>query len=272
MLGAGTVGGMTWGWRTAAPALLLAAGSVLAGCSDGQPTTSGAPGVVIPGSTVTIGSEPVEPAEPSESVTPSATETPVEQVPATSTTAVELRDRVAAGVTPSVTATVIVGDGTATSVVADYRFIPADAPVFQATVGDAEVRLVDGALYTRSGADAPWATGADATPDLADYATWNLLVDLRVLLDGAEDFVGAPSVTIDGVGYETYTFTVDATVAAASTQVPDGETGTATVTFSIDSADRPVRVDQQLADSGLLVRTDYTGYGEPVAVEAPDVG
>ncbi|MEO9325275.1 hypothetical protein ABFT23_17410 [Nocardioides sp. C4-1] len=277
---------MTWRWRAVAPALLLAAGSVLAGCSDGQPTVANATSPVIPGSTVTIGSEPAavrtaeaEPSEspgssePSEPSTPETSSSP--PVAVTLTTARQLLERVADGMVTSAggayTVHVSIGDGEVPAAEADHVYFPAEASDYQAAVGATEIRRTGGTVYARSGPGAPWVSGDGVPDDLAAYAAWDLLTDLRLPLEAAEGFGAVPAVTVDGTAYDTYTFTVEASAVASVPQVPDDATGAVDVTFSIDASGKPVRVDLALAD-GSLVRTDYTGYGAPVVVEAPAVG
>ncbi|WP_139983965.1 hypothetical protein [Nocardioides litoris] len=289
---------MTWGPGTGARrrgslvAPLAALGLVVAlgGCGSSEPAAE-EPGLVIPGSTVTIGTDPPEPTTAAEPTVPTAPTT----VPATPSTppvagtpvaSANLVGRLAAGMTPTSTVTVTTSDGTTDVLAATYRYLGPD----QAFLPDCSVQVLDGAgglaEYRRVGddvfyrtADDPawqqWSAGAAppaAEPVLAEAAELSLLAALAAELDSATGTTTDPAGPTDvgGTPVESYRWTVDSAALLLAGE-PDLPSGPVDVRAALDASGRPVRLERTFADGSVLVDT-YTGWGEPVSIDDPLAG
>ena len=269
--------------------VLVTAG--LSGCGgDGTPQATPTP-VVIPGSTVTVGTEPVTtappPTEPTREPprrprkpTPTPTATPTPQLPEGSVaTAAELLELVGSAVGAFETVRLTVADGSpAGAAVADHRYLGGNDFVARLDVlpdEPVEVRRVAGTLYVKVGAE-PWVVppvpDEDDTAALADLPRWDLLADLRAVIGGATEFEPLGRADVDGAAVQSYTWTVDAAGLLDGAQVPDTLSGAVEVSFAVTDEGLPVRVDQRFVETGQLLRTDYDAWGLPVVVAAPRVG
>lgn len=250
----------------------------LAACG-GEPTEATPTPVVIPGSTVTIGTEE----NPGTTVTPETTptETPTSTPTGSVATADELIRTIggAMGQEPTVRVTTSSGDVAAGEADFDYLAGPdyvtraADGPVQEyRRIGDTLYFLADGTdqwqVYT------PGEAPAELEPVLSEALAYGLLDDLLQQLQAAQDFAFAADgpTELDGTPVETYSYTLDPTDLvvdpASAALLPDGPVG---VLLSIDDQGLPVRIARTLGDGSDLTDV-YTAYGEPVTVETPEVG
>ncbi|MCW2815017.1 MAG: LppX LprAFG lipoprotein [Nocardioides sp.] len=271
--------------------VLAVTGPWLVGCGGGDAPGATPTPVVIPGSTVTVGTEAVTTAPPTEPTseptrrprrTPSPTPsvTPTDVLPAGAVATVEeLLELVGAAVGAFETVRLTVADGSPVgAAVADHRYLGGNDFVAGLDVlpdQPVQVRRVGGTLYAKIGAE-PWVVppvpAEDDTAALADLPRWDVLADLRAALSGATGFEPLGPADVDGTAVQSYAFTVDAAGLADGAQVPDLLSGPVETTFSVDEDGLPVRVDQLFVETGQLLRTDYSAWGLEVVVAAPRVG
>lgn len=105
---------------------------------------------------------------------------------------------------------------------------------------------------------------------------WDPLLDLRAVLEAAEDVVETDPVA----GTTAYTFSLDlAGLPRPSLLVPDGAGGRAAARLSLGADDLPVRLEIAATQDGVtqdgtaepddVVVVDYSGWGERVQIEVP---
>lgn len=283
--------------------LYAASLSWVAGCGSlgGDVAEPVATPVVIPGSTVTIPTSqtaapatpvPVEqsgePAtrSPSERAAGRAARRAAESTPEATTpptipqvSAADLVSEVGAAMGGYGTVHVSVGADGPAVVESDHRYLGGGdyTATFRAIADRPWTAIrVDGTLYVQESTDGPFAEVDPAEAGgsiLAALPFWDVPRDLFAVLDNAEDITQvADTPDIGGTPVRTYELTVDAADVVGGAQVPDDLTGAVAVTLSIDRTGLPVRVDQQFADGGPLVRTTYSAWGERVEVAVPDLG
>lgn len=265
--------------RTTALLLLVASGPWLVGCGDDEPAEATPTPIVIPGSTVTIGTE----AGPVPSVAPTSRE-PSEPPTSEPTRSVadpgsvagvdDLLAVVAGAVQGLRSVHLSVGTETGSVIEADHRYAEGDdyVAVLRVSAEPIEARRVGGAFYLRAAPDEPFAEVAADQPlegVLGALRTWDVVGDLAAALTGVTGFTVVGPGDVDGTAVRTFAWTVDAAGLVASATVPDELTGPVEVTVSVDAEGLPVRVDERFVDSDQLLRTDYSAWGEPVEVAAP---
>ncbi|MDO9454496.1 hypothetical protein [Nocardioides sp.] len=269
---------MSWGRRTAALVVLATTSTWLVGCgTTGGPEGADPTPVVIPGSTVTIGTDAATPVvgSPSPDTTSGA---PGEGGSVTTVEALFTKVGGAMGGFDSVH--LAVGTADEPSVIeANHHYLSggSDYSAVITAIADqpVEARRVGGTFYLQSATDGPFTeidpadVAADDTSVIGALPGWDVLGDLAAVLGEGADFAAGGPGDVDGTPVQSFTFTADAADLVPSAQVPDDLTGAVEVTFSIDEAGLPVRVDEDFADGDRVLRTDYSGWGDPFTVEVP---
>lgn len=273
---------MSWGRRTSVLVALGALGPLLVACGDeGAPDAAPTP-VVIPGSTVTIGTEPSAPTtdlpttepttepttKPAPTTAPPTTAPPTTTPPSQPTTvsSARLLAAVSAAVGTFDSVHVSTADG-AVTVESDHQVLAGGSDYAAVVTTDGrpvELRRVGSTLYSRSGGGA-FATYVEGQPapegDLVpQYLAWDVLGDLRTTL------LAATRITV--VNSRTFRWSVPWSALEGSPNL--GGTGEARVTLEIDGIGLPVRIEY--ADDTAPVSLTYSKWGDPVTVEAPPAG
>jgi hypothetical protein len=281
---------MSWGRRTSVLVALGVTAPLLTGCGGSQPQQAEPTPVVIPGSTVTIGTEPSGPVtdattapttapttEPTSELTPEPTETtstPAEQPRPTSSptsspgvrSAGRLLTKVAKAVGRYDSVHVTTTDA-GVSVESDHQIL-AGGSDYQALVTTdgrpVELRRVGTTLYSRSGggAFATYVEGQAAPQgDLAPaYLAWDVLGDLRTTLLSATRFEAEDPLT--------YRWRIPWSALEGSPNL--GGTGDARVTLEVTGNGLPMRIEY--ADDTAPVTLTFSSWGDPVSVPAPTAG
>lgn len=235
--------------------------------------------MVIPGSTVTIGTEPSPP--------PTASTAPPESSTATAVprpTGDELVRLVGDQMIDYSTVHVDVSDGTSPpDITIDLDYDSGDlvallAPPAQG-FSTTSVRRVGDTVYvdTGDGSDivaAPLGdVDAGSSGDGPAVAVFDLVANLRATLAGASRIASTGAGEIGGRTVEQYSLTIDAgDLLQPSFIVPDETAGPVAVVLSVNADGLPVRVEYDAPAPGTVIRLDLSAWGDPVTVEAPDVG
>lgn len=249
----------------------------LAACG-GEPSEATPTPVVIPGSTVTIGTEenPGTTATPESTPTATPTATPTGSV----ATADELIQTIGGAMVEEPTVRVTTSSGDVVAGEADYAYLAGPDYVTRASGGPVqEYRRIGDTLYFLPDGTEQWQVytpgeaPADLEPVLGEALAYGLLDDLLKQLQAAQDFAFAADgpTELDGTPVETYSYTLEPTDLvvdpASAALLPEGPIE---VLLSIDEQGLPVRIARTLGDGSDLTDV-YSAYGEPVTVEAPDV-
>ena len=278
---------MSWG-RSWGPAVLLGvAGPWLAGCGSGSAQDASPTPVMIPGSSVTIGTEPggqvtreptelpatTDPAVPTEPTVPTETTAPAP-------TGDDLVARVGGAMGGFDTVRVAVSDATSAprlTIDLDYASGALAAQVAATEALPAfTVRRVEGSTYVDAGpgfVEVPAdQLGQDTTGLLAPLVAFDLLGDLKAVLVGSTDLTALGETEVEGIAVEQLGLTVDAAaLAQPSLLAPGTSAGPVQVVLAVTAGGLPVRLDVQLPD-GTTARLGLSGYGDPVDVAVPPTG